>query len=604
METTEPSTNHNFEILAPAGSKESIAAAVLSKADAVYFGFKGGNARGRAENFTNLELLQTIEFLRKNNLKSYITMNTIVLENELEQIEKKLKILSINPPDAVIFQDLSIVELGKQILPETEFHASTQLGICNLDGLQIMEKLGVTRAVLARELTFEEIKKLSKKTNIELEVFVFGAMCYSASGFCYASLINSGRSGNRGVCSQICRTQFQNTTPFSMKDLNLTEETEKLIKAGVYSFKIEGRMKGADYVSNTVKSLKILKDGKFSEESKQESKNFIQSILMRETGKGYFYGLNENIFTKEKHSLQTKVGIVTQLHNKKLKIDKINQTRISVGNRIKINGKGAVITGINKNIYSLSTDIKGKKGDIVELFPNKDSVKGIQGQVNSLSNTIIPIEITIEAEISKNLFKVKAQFNNKTLFSKTYEIESEKSDLGITKEILNKKLKSPHYRIKNLTINHNSLFVQHSLFKTIKKELTEILKDKENFILNLKTNLYKNYPEFNYTEEKQGFTTLPPVYYNKLTIKNTEKIIINNIGQLNYSVKQKTSGKFLPITNKIAANTLTQLGVQTFLKPYELQQDTAPYFVVRKLPKNLPSNFKVEKLDDVYLIFK
>lgn len=597
---------NNFEILAPAGSVESLCAAVLAKADAVYFGFKSGNARGRAENFNNLQLLKAIEFLRKNNMKSYITLNTVVFENELEQLEKKLNILSINPPDAIIFQDLSVLELGKQILPETEFHASTQMGICNLDGLNVMEKLGVSRAVLARELTFEEIKYLSNNSNVELEVFVYGAMCYSCSGFCYASLVESGRSGNRGICSQICRTSFNGITPFSMKDLNLIEETEKLNKIGVNSFKIEGRMKGADYVYAATKSLKVLKEGNFSNESKTESKNIIESILMRETGKGYFYGLNDNIFTQKKHSLQITAGLVIELINKKLKIKAEKEISLSVGNRIKINGKGAVITGIKNNYYILSSDLKGGKGDKVDIFPNKDSVKGIQGQVNSLENTTIPVEIHISANISTNLFKMDVLFQNKPFLSKSFEIETDISDSnGITKEILHEKLKSPHYKIKNLHINKNSLFVNHSVFKTIKKELTQQLNDKEDFMENLKTSLHTKYPDFEYTPEITKGLELPPINYKTIQYKETEKIIINNIGQLQFKAKTKMSGKFLPITNKIAASVLGKFGVHQFQKPYELENNNnTPFFVVRKLPLNLPKNFKVQKLENIFLIFK
>jgi putative protease len=465
-----------------------------------------------------------------------------------------------------------------------------------------MEKLGVARAVLARELTFEEIKNLSLKSKIGLEVFVFGAMCYSASGFCYASLLTSNRSGNRGICSQVCRTKFNNETPFSMKDLNLIEEAEKLVKSGVNSLKIEGRMKGADYVYFATKSLKILKSGNFSQESKKECKKLISSIFMRETGIGYFYGLDKDIFTKEKHSLQKTAGTVEYLKGNILKLN--NKIKLSVGSRIKINNKGATVIGFENNSIVLSTVLKGKKGDIAELFPNKTSIKGVQGQINAFENTKIPVSITAKAKVEKTFLIFTAYLQKKSILKRKYQIETIISEnKGLTKEIFLKKIASPHYKITDFAINQNNLSVKPQIFKQIKKELTKKLEKKENLIKSGNCTLCKNYKTLNYLQKTVNGTILPPIYYSKLNIKPTDTTIINNIGQLNYNNKRKIAGKFLPVTNKVSAYVLTQLGVNDFLIPYELKQDnTTPYFVVRKLPNNLPKNFYVQKIGDCFLI--
>lgn len=609
MDSFHNKKENTFEILAPAGSKESLCAAVLGKANAVYFGFKSGNARGRADNFSDFEVLKAIEFLRKQNIKSYITLNTVVFENELQALEKKLNLLSLNPPDAIIFQDLSVLELGKQIIPQIEFHASTQLGICNLDGLKIMEQLGVSRAVLARELTFEEIKSLTGKTKVELEVFVFGAMCYSCSGFCYASLIENKRSGNRGVCSQICRTKFNGETPFSLKDLDLFLEVEKLAEIGVKSFKIEGRMKGADYVYNATKALNILKEGNFSKESKIECEKLIESIFLREKGKGYFYNVDNNIFVNKKHSLQKKAGIVIDTKGELIKIKQNKDITLNLGNRIKINNQGSVITGFKNNYFKLSTKINCKNGDLVELFPNKESVKGVKGLTNTLENTKIPVNIQLICNITESKFSIKANFNNNIVFEKEYQINTEISKSGgITAELLKTKFKSPEIKITSIEINKNNFYINPSYFKQINKELTTFFNNKENLIEKYSKSFLDNYSEFKFefdNEISNNFEILPPVYYEKLDYSKGKALIINNIGQLIFKTKEKIAGKFLPITNKVSANVTKRMGIKKFLKPYELKSEkNTPYFVVRKLPANLPDNFTVKKLKNTFLIYK
>ncbi len=596
----------SFEIIAPAGDIQSLAAAVKAGADAIYFGFKGQNARGRAKNFEDEEVLKSIAFLREKGIKSYITLNTVVTENQLNLLEKRLVFLSLMPPDAIIIQDLAVLELGRQILPSSvEFHASTQMGICNLDGLKFAEKCGIKQVVLARELNFKELKYLSEKTKLKLEVFVFGAMCYSISGYCYASLLEKNRSGNRGVCAQICRQKFNNTYPFSMKDLNLIEKIPDLVKAGIKHFKIEGRMKGADYVYTTVSALKEIQKDLSKNGIKRAKKILEEYPFLRDTGKGYLYFPEKNrILTEEKHSVQLFAGIVKRVKGKTIELNTIPEFA-RTGLRIKIGEMGATIVSVNKNKITLSSRIKAKTGDKVFLYPNSESVKGIKGIVNSILKQPLPVEVKLNITVVKQGFKAQVVFNNKQTYD--FEIDAEGIEAKnnpLTENTLLKKLKSNEYIIKELNINKNNLIFKPSVFKMLKEKLKEIARKEKEETLNYRGGIHKEYPEFQYSTPPSGFIELPPVYYNNLDIK-TERFIANNVGQLIFD-GEKFTGKFIPICNRVASYFLKNyFDVIGFIKPYEIKPDKlTPHFIARAKPEKILSQFSVEKKGDIFFIRK
>ena len=595
-----------FEIIAPAGNIESLAAAIKSGADAVYFGFKGQNARGRAENFDEKTILKAISYLRENGIKSYITLNTVITDNDLPLLEKRLKTLSLFPPDAVIIQDLAVLELGRKILPESvEFHASTQMGICNLDGLKFAERIGIKQVVLARELNFKELNYLSENTKLKLEVFVFGAMCYSASGFCYASLKEQNRSGNRGICAQICRHNFNEKYPFSMKDLNLIEEIPELVKAGIKHFKIEGRMKGADYVFTTVSALKELKKD-LSKSGISKAKEILKEYpFLRETGKGYFYfPEKKGIFTEKKHSIQIEIGSVKFAKGKTLVLEKDNPL-IKTGSRIKVKDRGSTVIKKDKNKLTLSSSISAKKGDKVFLYPNKESIKGIKGIVNEVEKKPVPVLIDLKAEITEKFLSIIIFSNSKILGKLKISISPEIAKTNpLDEKTIKSKLKSPFYKISNAETNKNNFIIKHSIFKEIKQKIKEIVEDKLGEVFNYKPEIYKSYPEFQFTNKTSNCKTLPPVYYREIKEKKG-CFIANNVGQLIYS-NTKFTGKFLPVCNKVYAYFLkTNFNIKGFLKPYELEPDkSTPHFVVRIKPKTTPDGFKVEKHGEFYFIFK
>lgn len=262
------------EILAPAGSPECVLSAVRNGADAVYLGTKAFNARRGAENFSDAELQKAIEYCRARGVKVHVVLNTLVRDDELPLAFDVIRHVCALGADVLILQDVGLFALARECAPSLLRHASTQMSVQTAAGLELLKKLGYSRAVLPRELTKEEIKALRKSTDMELEVFVHGALCMCVSGQCYMSAMLGSRSGNRGLCAQPCRLPFSAGEPgrhdLSLKDLSLIEHLEELSKIGIDSFKIEGRMKRPEYVAAAVKSAKEALGGKTGTETQEK----------------------------------------------------------------------------------------------------------------------------------------------------------------------------------------------------------------------------------------------------------------------------------------------------------------------------------------------
>lgn len=249
---------HKVELLAPAGNFQCLVAAVQSGADAVYLAGKCFGARSFADNFDNEELERAVDYCHLRDTKVYVTVNTLVLDGEMEQLGEYLVFLSKIGVDAIIVQDMGVIALANRLVPDLPLHASTQMTIHNLQGVEALKKYNIKRVVLSRELSIKEIKNIAENTDIELEVFGHGALCTCYSGQCLLSSIIGGRSGNRGKCAQPCRLQYSINSDgkkafyMSLKDLSSLEQLGKLTDTGASSLKIEGRMKGPAYVAAVV----------------------------------------------------------------------------------------------------------------------------------------------------------------------------------------------------------------------------------------------------------------------------------------------------------------------------------------------------------------
>lgn len=241
-----------IELLSPAGSPEGVIAAVQNGADAVYMGMGAFNARRGAKNFTDEEFVKAVRYCHVRGCKVYVTLNTLVNDREMRDAVAAAKLASDAGADALIVQDLGMSYAIRCALPDIPLHASTQMSLHNLAGVEAAAEMGITRAVLARELSFEQIRFITKNASIETEVFVHGALCFCHSGQCYMSALIGRRSGNRGLCAQPCRLQYSlggrmDDHPLSLKDNCLVDQIRRLEEVGVASLKIEGRMKRPEY---------------------------------------------------------------------------------------------------------------------------------------------------------------------------------------------------------------------------------------------------------------------------------------------------------------------------------------------------------------------
>ena len=256
------------ELLAPAGDRTCLIAAIENGADAVYFGLRGHNARARAVNFDPLELPEVMDLLHRRGVRGYVTLNTLAFPRELDDLEATIRVVAEAGVDAVIVQDVGLARLIRATSPDLEIHASTQMSITGVEGVRLAKELGCSRVILARELSLREIARIRQSSELPVEVFVHGALCVAYSGQCLTSEALGGRSANRGECAQACRLPYEIVCDgelqdladikylLSPQDLAAYDLVPELVGLGVASLKIEGRLKTPEYVANITRQYR------------------------------------------------------------------------------------------------------------------------------------------------------------------------------------------------------------------------------------------------------------------------------------------------------------------------------------------------------------
>jgi len=347
-----------YELLAPAGDFPMLIAAIKAGADSVYFGLKEFSMRQNAKNFTIKDLDKIEKICKPSDIKRYLTLNVIIYDNEIKKVDKILKKIK-DKVDAVICWDLSVIQLCKKYnLP---FHISTQASVSNIESAKFYKDLGAERIVLARELNLKQIKKISKK--IDVETFVHGAMCVSVSGRCFTSQFLFNKSANRGECIHPCRRSYiikdkqegyelevNNDKVMSAKDLCTLPFIEKLKKAGIKTFKIEGRNRDPRYVDTVVKIYRKALDKRLTKAEIKESLEELKKVYNRSFSSGFYLGLpTPDDFAKIEHSASTEkkhfVGKITH-YFPKIQVATIKLvSELKVGDDLVIIGK---TTGLEK----------------------------------------------------------------------------------------------------------------------------------------------------------------------------------------------------------------------------------------------------------------
>lgn len=403
------------ELLAPAGNYEAFLGAINAGADAVYLGGEKYGARAYADNFTEEEIISAIRYAHVLSKKVYLTINTLMKEDELIVLYDYVKPLYESGLDGVIVQDLGAFFLLKESFPKMELHASTQMTLTSDLGIAYMKEIGASRVVPARELSLSEIQEIKKNVDIEIECFVHGAMCYCYSGQCLFSSILGGRSGNRGRCAQPCRLPYKigknanESYPFSLKDMCTINYIPKLIEAGIDSFKIEGRMKKPEYAAGVTAiyrkyiDLYYEKGADNFKVSKEDINKLSQLYIRSEIQDGYYFRHNgKEMITPGKPSYsgsdETYLNYIRETY-----IDKSKKIPIELFGQFKA-GEKAVLSAKWQDVYVTL------EGEIVDVAKNRPMTKeDIQKQLLKLGNTIFEC-CSLQIDLGPDVF-----IPNKTL---------------------------------------------------------------------------------------------------------------------------------------------------------------------------------------------
>ncbi|MBQ3140199.1 MAG: U32 family peptidase [Ruminococcus sp.] len=396
------------EILAPAGSPEALTAAIRTGADAVYIGGKSYSARNNASNFSDEELAEAVRLCHIHGVKLYLAVNTIISDDEACDFCGFIKKSAEFGVDGFIVQDLGAASIIRSAVPDAVLHGSTQLSVHTAAGAKLLKDMGFSRVVPARELSADTLGKICKE-DIEVEVFVHGALCMSVSGQCYMSAVIGSRSANRGCCGQACRLPFsangnKNSAALSLKDLSLLENTDKLRKIGVNSLKIEGRMKRPEYIAAAVSELKTALDGN------SPDMKMLRGIFSRSGfTDGYFSGKRQDMFgVREKEDVIAAKEIIPTLHG-------LYRSERAV---YSVDFHGVIKSGQPVKLLAvcgeLSAEVTGDIPDIAQKSPT--SRETLEKQLSKLGDTVFTLG-NITADIDDGLFIPAGKLNELRRFA-------------------------------------------------------------------------------------------------------------------------------------------------------------------------------------------
>ena len=603
-----------IELLSPAGSMEALKAAIHNGADAVYLGGKKFGARAFAQNFNENELIEAINYAHIYNVKIYITVNTIIYEDEFTEALDFIEFLYKHNVDAVIMQDLGLINEAHKKFPELVIHASTQCHNHNKENIEFLKKIGVKRIILDREMSLEEIKNLN--VDIEKEIFIHGALCISYSGCCLMSYLNGGRSGNRGECTGCCRLPYklmENNKEIktdgdyllSTKELNTSKKINEILDSNIISLKIEGRMKSPEYVGFITNYYRKLIDGKSI--NKLDEKK-LKLLFNRDFTEGYlFHNEGKNIMNiKTSNQQGIEIGKIIETNKKYLKIKLTEDLNQEDGIRFE-NNKGMIINKLYNNKMLLTSCVKANE---IAYIENKCNIKD-KGNIRKTTDIKLLKELKNYEPKKINIsFKIKAKINepleisineNKINITEKGNIVQKSITSETTEETIKKqlsKLGNTPFKMQNITINKdNNIFISITELNNIRRILIEKLITKKtetkekivNKIVDKKINYKDNNQTINifvnnenqlkaaleenvnniYTSNillhkkyPNTFFKLPRVILNRNEIKK-DNLLITEIGSICYTKENNVFGDYeLNIINNKALQLLHQNGIK------------------------------------------
>ena len=606
-----------IELLLPAGNLDCLKAAVENGADAVYFGIDKFNARRRAANFQLNKIQEVIDYCHANGVRAYCALNILIKNSELQEYFETVKTLYLAGIDAIIIQHLSFIPILKKNFPDLEIHLSTQSAITNSYFLPLIK--GADRIVLPREYSKEEVTNFIIKTKIPVEVFVQGALCFCYSGKCLFSSIIGGRSGNRGLCAQPCRRAYNGEYLLSMKDLSLIKHLPEMIKMGISSLKIEGRLRSSNYVAAASKTYRAAIDSYYSGNFSinEEALKELELSFNREFTKSYFQSEKELVSPEKPMGRGLYLGTIEKDNFIKLQED------LSIGDGVGIWLKNKVDGAVIRQIEKSNNPVKeAKRGDLIKLFIRAPvgtkiyKTSSVKKPINIKFQKNKPIVVLKRANRKLILPEIKSlkDSNKSELIVKVYSIADAESALknGVDKVFYNifaedfekVKAKTGAYipRILNDTDvekalslvkeyhTHNLLVGDLGVYAQLKnnKELTLYLDYSNNIFNDYDLLFFENAiplisPELNFSELKElkqkNFSVL---VQGRMVLMNTKYPKLPNSlkDEKNYTFPVRKEHTYYQILNSVELglfeeiNKLNAVGINQFF--LDLNQNVGP----------------------------
>lgn len=634
------------ELLSPVGNKECLYAAIHNGADAIYLGGKSFGARMFAGNFTHEELKEVIEYSHLYGVKVYVTVNTIIYNNEVQAFLEYIDYLYHIGVDALIMQDIGMISLVRKKYPDIEIHASTQMHNHNNEGITLLKELGIKRIVLDRELSLQEINNLDN--TIEKEVFIHGALCNSYSGCCLFSSLNGGRSGNRGECVQSCRLPYkliknnkyidtENKYLLSTKELNTTNRFEELMNSDIKSFKIEGRMKSPAYVGYVTRLYRKLIDNYYQHKPLEltcEEQDNLKILFNREFTNGYLF--NDKVMNiKSSNHQGLEIGKVLDITSKKIKIKLNKDLYQEDGIRFKNSNLGMIANMIYNERELLIN--KASAGDIIYL-DNKINLKEkdiliktsstyLEKQILSTKEKKMPITINVE----NNVIEFIDDQTNKV----SYTIDMIPAiNRPTTKEEIEEKLiklGNTPFKVENININiPNNIFISmkqlnetrrllvdylikertkvkrnnivrevkldYQAEKNYKYEISVLARTKEQIEASLLSNIDRIYVDKELWEEYKDnpniYLRLPRVVTN-YNIQSNNVLVTELGGIYKYKDSNVITDYYLNVVNNYSIKYLLEKGVKRVTLSPEINYDNLEDFIKDKVELIIYGNLEL-----------
>lgn len=597
-----------YELLAPAGDMAALKAAVSAGANAVYLGYDEFSARAKAKNFNKEELIEAINYAHLRDVKIYVTFNILIADFEIKRAMDRVKMLYEIGVDALILQDLGIAWEIRKNFPDFEVHASTQMAVNNFYGAKFLKEMGFTRVVLARETPLFELEKI-RELDIDVETFIHGALCVCYSGECLMSSMIGGKSGNRGECAQACRKSYEildfeenkigkRLYYISPKDLNTLDDVAKIINAGGYSLKIEGRMKNPEYVYTVVSSYKKSLEGKLTLEDKEDT----EQVFNRGFTKGLFNGDfgNDFISSDRPDNRGVEVGKVIDARKNSGKV--IFYEDVFEGDGLEFISSSGRFGMRSNSLYeaNIPHEINLFKAPILNSKINRTFSKKLYEKVDEkIENFDYKRDLDVDLRIKigeRPLIKVKTG-DLSAIFELDRVVEvAKKSGLDRERVIENiSKTGESIFRVKNIDLDlEDNAFLPISAINELRREATKIL---ENKILEGSIDRFEienNLENKSFERQNKDHRSKIKVFFNKF--KDLENSSLKDIDEI--IIRAKDLEKF----NKKYKNREVSIYLDKFYSYYELE-NLREYILknqnVRGIWVNNLSEYYIFKDDDL-----